>query len=471
MSVFRKQYWSQFISEAETFMCKVIPDQTDHRDVVNAMAAYLEASLETGFFIGSVLIARAGEVLLSEGYGMANLEHGVANSPQTKFRLGSVTKQFTAAAMLQLQEQGLLKVDNPISIYLPDYPQGGAITVHHLLTHTAGIPNYTSFPDYVEKQRSAMTLDEIIAWFSAQPLEFTPGECYSYSNSGYTLLTKLIEVVSDQSYADYLQHHIFEPLEMTHSGYDQSAPMLPHWASGYALTEEGYQNAAFIDMSIPSGAGGLYSTVEDLYRWDQALYTDAVLNESSRQLMFAPAVEMGEESGNAYYGYGWVIDQAYERDRVGHGGRIDGFTTSIARYPHEPVVIIVLSNLETAPVARISNDLAAILFGREYTLPQKRQAITLDPAIYETYLGDYELAPGIILSVTTEAQRLFAQLTGQNRVELFSESATQFFLKVVDAQLTFIVEGTGKAARVILHQGGRDQTANRVNAEEGFLQS
>ena len=165
-------------------------NQTGNQGIVNEMAAYLEASLETGFFMGSVLIARAGEVLLSQGYGMANLEHGVANSPQTKFRLGSVTKQFTAAAMLQLQEQGLLKVDRPISTYLPDYPQGGAITIHHLLTHTAGIPNYTSFPDYVQKQRSTMTLDEIIAWFSDQPLEFTPGDRYSYSNSGYTLLTK-----------------------------------------------------------------------------------------------------------------------------------------------------------------------------------------------------------------------------------------------------------------------------------------
>ncbi len=450
---------------------KAIPDRTNHGDVVNEMTTYLEAYLETSFFMGSVLIARAGEVLLSQGYGMANLEHGVANSPQTKFRLGSVTKQFTAAAILQLQDLGLLKVDSPISTYLPDYPQGGAITVHHLLTHTAGIPNYTSFPDYIQKQRTAMTLDEIIAWFSDKPLEFTPGERYSYSNSGYTLLTNLIEAVSAQSYADYLQHHIFEPLGMTHSGYDQSAPIVPHRASGYAPAEEGYQNAAFIDMSIPSGAGGLYSTVEDLYQWDQALYTNAVLSESSRQMIFAPAVGMGEENGNADYGYGWVIDHAYERDRVGHGGRIDGFTSSIARYPNEQVVIIVLSNLETAPVARINNDLAAILFGREYTFPQQRQTIALDPAIYETYIGDYEFSPGIILSVTTESQRFFAQLTGQNRVEIFPESATQFFLKVVDAQLTFIVEGTGKAVRVILHQGGRDQTAIRVPAEEGFLQS
>lgn len=449
----------------------VIPDQTNHQSILNEMATYLEAYWETGFFMGSVLVAHAGKVLLKQGYGMANLEHSVANSPQTKFRLGSVTKQFTAAAILQLQEQGLLKVNNPISTYLPDYPEGNQITVHQLLTHTAGIPNYTGFPDYVQKQRTAMTLDEIITWFSDKPLDFTPGNRYSYSNSGYTLLTKLIEAVSGQSYADYLQHHIFKPLGMSDSGYDQSAPILPHRASGYALAEEGYQNAAFIDMSIPSGAGGLYSTVEDLYKWDQALYTDAVLSESSRQLMFAPAVGMGEESGDAHYGYGWVIDQAYERNRVGHGGGINGFITGIARYLNEQIIIIVLSNLETAPANRISNDLAAILFGREYQLPKKHQVIALDPAIYETYVGDYEFAPGIVLSVTTDSQRIFVQLTGQNWVEIFPESATQFFLKVVDAQLTFVVEETDKASRVILHQGGRDQVATRVASEEGFSQS
>lgn len=213
-----------------------IPDRATNQSIANEMTAYLEAYSETGFFIGSVLIAYAGEVLLRQGYGMANLEHSVANSSQTKFRLGSVTKQFTAAAILQLQEQGLLKVNNPISTYLPNYPEGNQITVHQLLTHTAGIPNYTSFPDYVHQQRTAMTLDETIAWFSDKPLEFTPDDRYSYSNSGYTLLTKLIEVVSGQSYADYLQHHIFEPLGMIDSEYDKAEPILPHRASGYALT-------------------------------------------------------------------------------------------------------------------------------------------------------------------------------------------------------------------------------------------
>jgi CubicO group peptidase (beta-lactamase class C family) len=440
----------------------VTSNQSNNQSVADEMTAYLQAYLETGFFMGSVLVARADEVLLNQGYGMANLEHGIANTPQTKFRLGSITKQFTAAAVLQLQERGLLQVNDFISTYLPHYPQGEQITVHHLLTHTAGIPNYTSFPGYAQNKRTAMTVDEVINWFNQRPLEFTPGDRYSYSNSGYVVLTKLIETLSVQSYADYLQQHILEPLEMNSSGYDRPEPILSHRASGYTLSSTGYQNAEFLDMSIPSGAGALYSTIEDLYKWDQALYSDIILSESSRHSMFSPTVGMGEEDGNAYYSYGWVIDRPYERDRVAHGGRIDGFTTSIARFLDERVIIIVLSNLETAPVARIGNDLAAILFSKPYELPKQRQVIVLDPAIYEAYVGDYQLAPDVVLTVTTEAQRLFAQLTGQKQVEIFPESATEFFLKIVDAQLTFVVNETGKAVRIILHQGGLDQVANRI---------
>ncbi|GET36732.1 serine hydrolase [Microseira wollei] len=441
-------------------------EQANNQGIASEMAAYLQAYLETGFFMGSVLVARAGEVLLSQGYGMANLEHSVANTPQTKFRLGSVTKQFTAAAILHLQQQGLLEVNSPLSAYLPDYPQSEQITVHHLLTHTAGIPNYTSFPDYVQQQRKAMTLDEVITWFSNKPLEFTPGDRHSYSNSGYAVLTKLIETVSDRSYADYLQHCIFEPLRMTDSGYDRSEPILSHRASGYRPAEAGYYHAEFLDMSIPVGAGALYSTVEDLYKWDQALYSDAILSETSRHAMFAPAVRIGEEDGDAFYGYGWVIDRLYERDRVAHEGGIDGFTTSLARFPSEQMVIIVLSNLVTAPVGKISNDLAAILWGEPYKLPKQRRAVELDPALYQSYVGDYELTPGVILTVTTEAQRIFTQLTGQERVEIFPESATEFFFKVVDAQLTFVVDETGKASRVVLHQGGRDHMSTRIVSKE-----
>ncbi len=433
------------------------------------MATYLQAYLETGYFMGTVLVACAGEVLLSQGYGMANLEHSVPNIPQTKFRLGSITKQFTATAILQLQEQGLLNVHDSISTYLPDYPNGNKITIHHLLNHTGGIPSYTSFPDFIENKRIKKSLDELIAWFSHRPLEFTPGDRFEYSNSGYVVLTKIIETTSGKSYADYLQHHLFEPVGMTDSGYDLHEQVLSDRASGYIYSGEEYQNAEFIDMSLPSGAGALYSTVEDLYKWDSALYTNAVLSESSKKLMFAPTVLVDPPTDTAdpptqttHYGYGWLLDTHYERDRLFHGGGIDGFTTSISRYLDEQITIIVLSNILPAPSDHIASDLAAILFGKPYEMPKKRQAIELDPAVYEAYVGKYQLSPEVMMTVTTENQRIFTQITGQEPVEIFPESSTEFFLKVVDAQIKFVVNETGRVSHLILYQNGREILATRV---------
>lgn len=209
--------------------------------IASEIAAYLQAYLETGYFMGSVLVARGSEILLSQGYGMANLEHNVPNAPHTKFCIGSVTKQFTATAILQLQQQGLLDVSQAISTYLPEYPKGEQITVHHLLNHTAGIYNYT---DALENPYLRVTLDEVIAWFS-EPLEFKPGKRFKYCNSGYVLLTKIIETISGQFYVDYLGNQLFEPLGMADSGYEQRKLILPHHASGYTITENGFQMQLF----------------------------------------------------------------------------------------------------------------------------------------------------------------------------------------------------------------------------------
>ena len=434
--------------------------------------AYLQAYLDNGYFIGSVLVDCAGEILLSKGYGMANLEHNIPNRPQTKFRLASVTKQLTAAAILKLQEQNLLKVNNSLATYLPNYPHGEQITIHQLLNHTAGIPNYTSFDDYQTKKRLATKLDDLIAWFSDRPLEFTPGDRFSYSNSGYVVLAKIIESVSNQSYANYLQQYIFNPLGMNDSGYDRQETILKNRASGYVSTGEGYQNAEYIDMSVPSGAGGIYSTVEDLSKWTRSLYTDVVLNQSSRNTMFASTVKVPtEEDEQAYYGYGWFIDIQHDLDRISHDGGIDGFRTHLARYPNEQIAIIVLSNLATSPVAKIGRDIAAILLGKSYELPQKREAIDLDPSIYQAYVGQYKFAEAnslppsakdIIFKVTIDSQSIFTQFTGQKVVEIFPESPNKFFLKVVDAQLTFFANDDGQVSHIILHQNGRDTRLNKI---------
>jgi CubicO group peptidase (beta-lactamase class C family) len=425
--------------------------------------AYLEAHRGTGHFMGSVLVARGDEVLFSGGYGMANLEHNVRNMPRTKFRIGSMTKQFTAAAILQLQEAGKLDVESPVSTYLAEYPNGDQITVHQLLNHTAGVPDYTSFPDFLETVRQPTTLEELVTRFQDEPLEFTPGERYSYSNSGYVLLTQIIERVSGQSYTEYVREHIFEPLGMADSGYDNHEAVLTNRASGYDFTGDDYVNAAFVDMTFAVGAGGLYSTVEDLYKWNRALDTQVVLSAPSLAAMFAPSTVVDESADPpSYYGYGWETTGHLGRKLIWHIGRLAGFVTMTARYPDEELLVLVLSNVGGASSDVIARDLAAIVFGEPYELPEERQVIQVDPAINEAYVGRYELRPDFILAVTSEEGRLFVQATGQPKFEIYPESETEFFLKVTDAQITFVVEDDGAVTGLILHQGGHDLPAPKL---------
>ena len=238
--------------------------------------AYLQAHLQTGRFMGAVLVARGDKVIHSAGYGMADLEHDAPNTPHTRFRLGSLSKQFTAAAILQLQDQGQLDIADPISSYLPDYPGGEQITVRHLLAHTSGIPNFTTFSDLVQIAQQPSTLIATMARFADLPLEFAPGSQYSYSNSNYIVLSAIIEAVSGQSYADYMEEELFTPLGLEDTGYDRTAAIIEDRADGYLAGVDGFSHAAYVDMSVPAGGGALYSTVLDLYDWGQMLLSGRV---------------------------------------------------------------------------------------------------------------------------------------------------------------------------------------------------
>jgi CubicO group peptidase (beta-lactamase class C family) len=220
------------------------------------MQAFMQAHVEANGFMGAVLVARGGQVLHRAGYGQADLEQDTPATPETVYRLASLTKQFTAAAILQLQDQGRLSVADPVSAYLPDYPGGEAITLHQLLNHTAGIPDYEQFADQAALRREAVSVEQLLARFADLPLEFTPGSQFSYSNSGYAVLTRIIEIVSDQPYAAYLTEHIFLPLGMQSTGYEHWSKVLPRRAEGYVLSEGVYLRSEFMDMSNAAGAGG-----------------------------------------------------------------------------------------------------------------------------------------------------------------------------------------------------------------------
>ena len=331
---------------------------------------YMNSQVKTSRFSGSILVARGGKVLLARGYGLANIELNVVNDPGSKFRLGSVTQQFTAMAILELQEQGRLSIQDSVCKYIPDCPNDWqAIKIVNLLTHTSGLSNFTELPDYLSTSMLPATVPELLARLKGKPPESKPGEKFKYSNSGYQVLGAVIETVSGQSYAKYLAEHIFVPIEMRDSGYDSSTSILPHRASGYRQSVENgaLLNATYLDMSIPFSAGGLYSTVEDLYRWDRALYTEKLISKKSLDQMFTPYRDG--------YGLGWRIVREFERRALMYAGRINGFSASIRRYPDDDACVIVLGNLENVDTEKISHDLGAILFDVRNGPPMDHPAI------------------------------------------------------------------------------------------------
>jgi CubicO group peptidase (beta-lactamase class C family) len=330
------------------------------QDIISKADTYLSKLTKARLFSGSVLIARNGKVLVRKGYGEADREKHVMNTAQKKFRIGSMTKQFTAVAILILQAQGKLNIHDRICTYLSKCPATWQkITLHHLLTHTSGIPDFTSFPDYQTTQGSPSSPTQTIARFKKKPLGFQPGEKFSYSNSGYILLGAIIEQASGATYEAFLRDNIFVPLQMVNSGFDHNNSDL---AVGYR--DQTSVPADFIDMSIPYAAGGLYSTVEDLYRWDQALYTDKLIPKNLRDMMFTPFALMPDRGGLGY-GYGWVIGKKGNHPIVSHEGGINGFHSVIARYPNDKIVIIILSNRQDMNLFEMHTQIAKMVFGEK----------------------------------------------------------------------------------------------------------
>jgi CubicO group peptidase (beta-lactamase class C family) len=405
-------------------------------------------------FMGTVLVARGSEVLLSKGYGFANLEWDIPDAPSTKFRLGSITKQFTAASILLLEERGKLKVEDPVKKYLPDAPPAwDKVTIFHLLTHTSGIPSFTGFPDYESTEAIPSPVEKTVARFRDKPLEFAPGEKRNYSNSGYVLLGYLIEKISGQSYEKFVQENVFSPLGMKDSGYDSNTAIIRHRAAGYSPGPDGPVNMGFIHMSIPHAAGALYSTTEDLLRWEQDLFGGKLLSPVSLQKMTTPFKDD--------YAFGLTVHTANGHKVISHGGGIEGFNTFLAYYPEDKMTVAVLANLNGSAPEQIAGKLAAIAHGENVQLPSERKEIAVSPKILALYGGTYVLAPGFDLVVTLEGTQLMSQATGQPKVQLFAESETKFFLKVVDAQVEFLRNGKGAVTHLMLHQGGRDMKAPR----------
>ena len=418
-------------------------------DPVPRMEQIIQSYLANHAFMGTVLVARDGKTLLDKGYGFANLEWQVPNTPTTKFRLGSITKQFTAASILLLEERGKLKTDDPVKKYMPDAPAAwDKVTIFHVLTHTSGIPSFTSFPDYPSREWEAMTPQQLVDWFRDKPLEFEPGTKWNYSNSGYVLLGYLIEKISGQSYAEFVQQNIFTPLGMKDSGYDSNSAIIERRAAGYSRGKDGAENAGFVNMTIPLSAGALYSTTEDLLRWEQGLFGGKVLSPASLARMTTPFKQD--------YAFGLGVSTKNGHKMIAHDGGIQGFNTSLAYYPDDKLVVAVLANLNGPAAGEIASSLGQVAHGEKVVLTSERKEINLPRETLAKYAGNYALTPAVTLSITVEDGRLMSQANQQPKRTLFAESESMFFRKDANVQIEFVKNDKGEITGLVVHQGGQE---------------
>ena len=418
------------------------------------MDQVVRASAEKDEFSGSVLVARDGEILLDQGYGLANREWNIPNAGDTKFRLGSVTKQFTAVGVMLLAERGLVDIDAPVKTYVPDAPSSwDAVTVRTLLTQTSGIPDLTRLPDFGSLNTLPTTVQALIARFRDLPLAFTPGEKFVYSNSNYILLTAVIEKASGQTYAEFVQTNLLAPLGMADSGYDTHAAILPRRASGYTPSDEGIVNADYADMTVPQGAGALYSTTRDLLKWEQGLFGGKVLKPESLTQLTTPY--------RGDYAMGLIATTAEGHRIISHNGAIQGFNTYLGYDADARMTVVVLGNLNGSAPDKIGADLMTLARGGTVRLASERQEIQVPAETLATYAGVYEASPRFALTVVAADGKLTAQATGQQPLELFAEGPDAFFLKAVDAQITFSRNAAGEIEGLVLHQGGNTLPARK----------
>ncbi|NGM83178.1 beta-lactamase family protein [Paenibacillus sp. 7124] len=330
------------------------------QDIQEKIHEYLSRLSDGIHFSGSVLASLNGKVVFQGDYGKSNFELSTDHTERTRFRIGSITKSFTAIAILQLTQKKLIQLDDPIIKYFPHQKGSGQITIHHLLTHSSGIVNYVDDPHLLDWFASPSTTIELINRFSDLPLAFEPGQQFSYSNSGYILLGALIECITGKSFGSYFQDFIFKPLDMMDTCIDHPATMINDRASGYQINDEGLlSNAPYIDMSNTHAAGAIISSIRDLFKWDQGIESNSLLSAKMKWKMLTPYLKAAEFS----YGYGWIIQDTPYGRVVGHSGGVHGFSSIFLKYIDRQATVIVLSNI-FQPVDTIGTAIAEIILNK-----------------------------------------------------------------------------------------------------------
>ncbi len=417
----------------------------------------------------AVLVARDGKIVFQGGFGFADLEQKTPVSPDTKFRIGSVTKQFTAAAILRLADDGKLMLADNLEKFFPGFPGGAAITLHHLLTHTSGIHSYTSKPEFLTRVSKPITPDELITWFRDDKPDFAPGAGFLYNNSAYFLAGEIVAKVSGKSLDVFLRESFFEPLGMKDTGIFVNAAPPPGMALGYSVADGKAMPALDWDMSWAGGAGALYSTVGDLFRWNEALFGGKVVKNESFKLMTTP-VKLPPGVDGMSYGYGLMTAPVSRLPSIGHGGGLNGWSSDLLRMPGQRCTVVALANAmppvagrEPAAVAR--NIAGKFLEAEIKKLPPLKEDPNVDRKTYADFAGRYAYQ-GAVMTVTVEDGRLQSQLTGQQKFEIFPSAPDEFFWKVTDAQVVFLRNEKREITAAQHTQGGVTFKAPRITEPE-----
>lgn len=405
------------------------------KNLPQLLDAYAQAEFTVKEFNGTVLVMQKGNVIYQKEFGMADREWNIPNTINTKFRIGSVTKQFAAACILLLLDEGKLSVDDLLSKYIPDYPKGDSITIHMLLNHTSGIKNYTDLGEFWPKASLPLSTTEMIALFKNKPLDFSPGTSWNYSNSGYFLLGVIVEKISGKTFSTYLLENIIQKLNLKNTNMDRLDSVLAFRAKGYSKNSKGvWAHANYISMEIPYSAGAMFSTVEDLYLWTKALHNNQVLSAATTQKMLTPYKNN--------YGYGIVIDSLKTHKLVSHTGGIPGFSSYLSYFPDDDLCIAVISNNESN-AGNFGTALAKIMFNLPVQKPYTPKEVTIDAALLDNYIGKY-IATGPIELIKKE-NKLYRHRDGAPDIELKAESKTRFFYADnSDRFIEFEIDNTGK---------------------------
>jgi CubicO group peptidase (beta-lactamase class C family) len=370
----------------------------------------------------TILVAKNGKPIYRKAFGKANLELNVAMKPENVFELGSITKQFTAVAILMLMDQGKLSLSDEITKFIPDYPtKNRKITVHHLLNHTSGIKSYTDMESFRKLARTDMAPMELINVFKNEPMDFDPGEQWRYNNSGYILLGYIIEKASGKTYENFIEENIFKKLGMTHSWYGSKSEIIPNRASGYQPAGGGFANADFLSMTLPYAAGSLMSTVDDMLIWSQAIHNNSLIKKENLQKAFTNYPLNNGELMN--YGYGWSPNEVNGLPSIEHGGGIFGYTTMGVYLPSENLYTIVLTNNGAVSPSDLAIKIAALAAGKPYATKASTQ---LTEAQLKKWTGIYEFDKGLLREISFENGSLYSQRQGGNKTKLLATGPATF---------------------------------------------